>query len=57
MHYGLIGQKNNNSIALLNEFGGILGLENERFCVLDIFRPAPVSAADETCETSPSISK
>jgi len=47
----LIEQKNNNSVALLNEFGRILGLENERFCVLGIFSPAPASAADETYET------
>ena len=45
----LIEQKNNNSVALLNEFGRILGLENERFCMLGIFSSA--SAADETYET------
>jgi hypothetical protein len=44
--------KTNNSIVLFNEFGGVLGLENERFCVLGIFSPAPASASDETCEAS-----
>jgi hypothetical protein len=41
MYSGLIGQKNNNSTVLFNEFGAVLGLENERFCVLGIFSPAP----------------
>ena len=32
-----MSKKNDNSIVLFNEFGGVLGLENERFYVLGIF--------------------